>query len=63
LSIVKTIVELHGGTIEAHSNGLGQGSLFVARFPALPSKEMAKTGHKQAQLEAAAHLRMLAAKR
>jgi signal transduction histidine kinase len=34
LTIVKSLVEMHGGTIEAHSEGLGQGSEFVVRLPA-----------------------------
>lgn len=33
LSLVKSLVELHGGTIEAHSAGVGQGSEFVVRLP------------------------------
>jgi PAS domain S-box-containing protein len=33
LSIVKNIVELHGGTVRAHSNGEGQGSTFVVSLP------------------------------
>ncbi|HEY6528709.1 MAG TPA: PAS domain S-box protein [Cellvibrionaceae bacterium] len=33
LSLVKGIVELHGGTIEAHSEGEGRGSAFVVRLP------------------------------
>jgi signal transduction histidine kinase/CheY-like chemotaxis protein len=36
LSIVKHIVELHGGSIVAHSGGLGQGSSFVVRLPISP---------------------------
>jgi two-component system CheB/CheR fusion protein len=34
LTLVKRLVELHGGRIEAHSPGLGQGSEFVVRLPA-----------------------------
>jgi CheY-like chemotaxis protein len=34
LSLVKGLVELHGGSIEAHSDGPGQGSEFVVRLPA-----------------------------
>lgn len=33
LSIVRTLVELHGGTVHAHSDGLGQGSTFIVRLP------------------------------
>jgi PAS domain S-box-containing protein len=35
LTLVKKLVELHGGTVEAHSNGPGQGSEFVVRLPAV----------------------------
>ena len=34
LSIVRSLVNLHGGTVEAHSFGLGHGSEFVVRLPA-----------------------------
>jgi PAS domain S-box-containing protein len=33
LSIAKNLVEMHGGTIEAQSEGLGKGSTFVVRVP------------------------------
>ena len=33
LSIVKHIVNLHGGTVTAHSDGLNQGSVFTIRLP------------------------------
>ena len=37
LSLVRGLVELHGGRVEAHSDGPGQGSEFVVRLPlALP---------------------------
>ena len=35
LTLVKRLVALHGGTIEARSDGLGTGSEFVVRLPAL----------------------------
>jgi len=37
LSLVKGLVELHGGTVEAHSRGLNTGSEFVVRIPAILS--------------------------
>ena len=33
LWLVKTLVEMHGGSIEAHSDGSGQGSEFIVRLP------------------------------
>ncbi len=34
LAIVRHLVELHGGSVEAHSAGEGQGSQFIVRIPA-----------------------------
>lgn len=34
LMLVRTMVELHGGTVTAHSEGLGKGSEFTVRLPA-----------------------------
>jgi signal transduction histidine kinase len=34
LSLARQLVELHGGEIEARSEGLGHGSEFVVRLPA-----------------------------
>ncbi len=36
LTIAKRIVELHGGSIEAHSEGEGRGATFVVELPARP---------------------------
>lgn len=33
LTLVRKLVELHGGTVEAFSEGLGKGSTFVVRLP------------------------------
>jgi signal transduction histidine kinase len=35
LTLVQRIVRLHGGTIEARSKGLGHGSQFIVRLPAM----------------------------
>jgi PAS domain S-box-containing protein len=35
LTLVKRIVQMHGGTIEAHSAGVGKGSEFLVRIPAV----------------------------
>ena len=37
LTMVKSLVESHGGTVEAYSAGLGLGSEFTIRLPTLPS--------------------------
>ncbi|WP_181259182.1 hybrid sensor histidine kinase/response regulator [Pseudoduganella armeniaca] len=36
LAVVKSLAAQHGGTLEARSPGVGQGSVFTLRFPALP---------------------------
>jgi signal transduction histidine kinase/ActR/RegA family two-component response regulator len=38
LALVRRLIDLHGGTITAHSAGVGQGSEFVVRLPALPAQ-------------------------
>jgi signal transduction histidine kinase len=35
LTLARTLVELHGGSINAHSEGSGRGSEFVVRLPAV----------------------------
>ena len=35
LALAKNLIELHGGSLEARSNGVGQGSEFIARLAAL----------------------------
>lgn len=37
LTLVKSLVEMHGGTVQAYSDGPGEGSEFVVRLPLLAS--------------------------
>src|SRR6185503_8467970 len=39
-----SLVELHGGTIQAHSDGVGQGSEFVMRFPRVTEESLRHVG-------------------
>jgi signal transduction histidine kinase/ActR/RegA family two-component response regulator len=43
LTITKKLVELHGGTIRAHSDGVGCGATFVVRLPSAPARPAART--------------------
>jgi CheY-like chemotaxis protein len=40
LAIVRNLVELHGGSVTAHSEGIGRGSEFVVRIPRALADEM-----------------------
>lgn len=44
LTLVRRLVEMHDGTVEARSPGLGRGSEFVVRLPALPDQGWAAEG-------------------
>ena len=39
LTLVRRLVELHGGTVQAASDGGGMGSTFTVRLPAIPRSE------------------------
>lgn len=39
LSLVQSLVEMHGGTVEARSEGTGKGSEFTIRLPLLPDQQ------------------------
>jgi signal transduction histidine kinase/ActR/RegA family two-component response regulator len=41
LTVVRSMVQLHGGTVQAYSAGTGQGSTFVVTLPALAQTELA----------------------
>jgi len=47
LTLVKSLVEMHGGTVAAHSEGPGEGSLFTVRLPALEGSQEASGQHEQ----------------
>ena len=44
LALVKNLVEMQGGTAEAHSDGLGHGSEFLVRLPAVEAAQAKSAG-------------------
>jgi len=44
LTLVKQMVELHGGSVVAHSDGSGLGSEFVVRLPLTANESAPTTG-------------------
>ncbi len=45
LAISKALVEMHGGTIRAHSEGKGKGAMFATEFPLVVIGEASPRGH------------------
>jgi PAS domain S-box-containing protein len=62
LTVVKRLVEMHGGKVEARSEGLGKGSEFLIRLPVVqpPAHEQAREGASQPPRQTA-HYRILVA--
>src|SRR5205814_1931341 len=44
LTLVRSLVEMHGGSVTAHSDGPGKGSEFIVRLPALSPKQPTPDG-------------------
>jgi len=48
LTLVKSLVEMHGGTVEAHSEGLGRGSSFTIKVPTVPRESRVTASSREA---------------
>lgn len=53
LALARALVELHGGSIEAHSAGAGQGSEFVVKLPLIDDPVAAAAEARRGELAAA----------
>jgi CheY-like chemotaxis protein len=59
LAVAQRLVELHGGRIEAHSDGPGRGAAFVVHLPVLPAIEPPPTPQAPRLCTAATRTRVL----
>ena len=59
LALVKDLVALHGGTVAAHSDGLGHGSEFEVRLPIVVEAAEAPTAKAAAESDASTGRRIL----
>jgi two-component system CheB/CheR fusion protein len=59
LALVRGLVELHGGTISAHSAGLGHGAEFVVRLPLAVEEVTADSSGRSRRLAAGGRRRVL----
>lgn len=51
LTLVRRLVELHGGTVEARSGGAGKGSEFVVRLPVAPERDASPQPHSTGEMQ------------
>ena len=59
LSLVKQLVEMHGGTVSALSGGLGKGSEFIVRVPLSANQDDQVTANEEAKIAKAVPRRIL----
>jgi PAS domain S-box-containing protein len=59
LTLAKRLVEMHGGSVQAHSAGAGQGSEFVVRLPITTETSAADSSAPVAELATGGSLRAL----
>jgi two-component system CheB/CheR fusion protein len=62
LSVVRSLVALHDGRVEAHSEGIGKGAEFVVYLPAVPmpeSEQVEASSPSLAEERESTHLRVL----
>src|SRR5262249_58112345 len=50
LSIVRHLVELHGGTVEVDSEGIDRGATFTLKLPVLPTEQQTPEGKNEHNL-------------
>ena len=60
LALTKGLVELQGGRVRLHSDGLGRGSVFTMVLPALPGGSLAAQAPDAPSTQAAAHRVLIA---
>jgi CheY-like chemotaxis protein len=53
LAIARHLVEMHGGTIKAHSDGINQGATFTVRLPLRTASRSFETGAEQSASDGA----------
>lgn len=59
LTVVRNLVQLHGGTVAASSRGTDHGSEFIVRLPLLPLNEQVRVAQPASACSDAGHLRVL----